>query len=245
MYRYETVTSTQVLAAALIADGAPHRTVVVAERQTAGVGRKGDPWHDQPGANLLMTVIVRPRAPVPVPRYAMIAALAGIAAIRAATLLTATTKWPNDVLLNEHKVAGILGDATWRGAQLEALRLGIGINISGDRETFRARGLPNASSLAAEAGHVVDRDIVFEAFLAAFARMEDQSISDSGAAIVAAWRASVSTVGRRVIAVSTDGSTIAGFAGDVAEDGDLIVTTDAGNDECLRATGIRSLRHVG
>ncbi|MGI8857384.1 MAG: biotin--[acetyl-CoA-carboxylase] ligase [Thermomicrobiales bacterium] len=245
IYRYESVDSTQVVAAGLIANGTPHRTVVVAERQTAGFGRKGDPWHDQPGASLLMTVIVRPHATASVPRYAMIAALAGIAAIRAATGLAATIKWPNDVLLNERKVAGILGDATWQGARLEALRLGIGMNISGERETFRARGLLHASSLAAEAGRAIDRDIVFEAFLAAFARMEDQSISDSGAAIVAAWRASVATVDRRVIAVAANGMTIAGVARDVTEDGDLTVTTDTGGNERLRATDIRSLRHVG
>jgi BirA family transcriptional regulator, biotin operon repressor / biotin---[acetyl-CoA-carboxylase] ligase len=241
--RYESVDSTQIAAAGLIARGTPHRTVVIAERQTAGYGRKGDLWHDLPGACLLMTVVVRPQHPASVPHYAMIASLACIDAIRAASALAATIKWPNDVLLNERKVAGILGDATWRGVRLEALRLGIGINITGDRATFLAHGLPNASSLAAEAGYRIDRDTVFEAFLASFARLEDQSIEDHGAAIVTVWRGMVSTIGRRVVAVRADGGAVIGIATDVTDDGDLIVTRDRGDHECLHATEIRSLRH--
>jgi BirA family transcriptional regulator, biotin operon repressor / biotin---[acetyl-CoA-carboxylase] ligase len=241
--RYGAVDSTQIVATGLIADRAPHRTVVVAERQTAGYGRKGDVWRDLPGACLLMTVIVRPRYPASLPRYAMIAALASIEAIGATTGLPATLKWPNDVLLNGHKVAGILGDANWQGARLEALRLGVGINIAGDRALFLARDLPDATSLAAEAGHAIDREHVLASWLAAFARLEDRFIAGHEAEIVAAWRASLATIGRRVVATRTDGSAVSGVATDVTDDGDLIVTTDKGDNVCLRATGIRSLRH--
>ena len=156
--RYAAVDSTQRVAADLIASGTPHRTVVVAERQTAGYGRKGDPWHDQPGASLLLTIIVRPRDPLSVPRYPMIAALACIEAIRVVSGLDAVLKWPNDVLLNGRKVAGILGDATWQGGRIEALRLGIGMNITGERAAFDARGLPDATSIAAETAKFIDRD---------------------------------------------------------------------------------------
>jgi BirA family biotin operon repressor/biotin-[acetyl-CoA-carboxylase] ligase len=241
--RYDAVDSTQVVAADLIAEGAPHRTVVIAERQIAGYGRKGDVWRDLPGACLLMTVIVRPHGTTAIPRYAMIAALACFDAIGAATDLAAMLKWPNDVLLNGRKVAGILGDATWQGVRLEALRLGVGINITGDRATFLARGLPDATSCAAEASHAIDRDRVLAAWLAAFASMEDRFVAGHGAEIAAAWRASLATIGRRVVATRTDGSAVSGVATDVTDDGDLIVTTDEGDNVCLRATGIRSLRH--
>jgi BirA family transcriptional regulator, biotin operon repressor / biotin---[acetyl-CoA-carboxylase] ligase len=242
--RYESVDSTQIVAASLIADGAPHRTVVVAERQTAGYGRKGDVWCDLPGACLLMTVIVRPHGPTAVPQYAMIASLACIEAIEASAGLAATLKWPNDVLLNGRKVAGILGDATWQGARLAALRLGIGINIAGDRAAFLARELPDATSLAAEAGHAIDRNRALAAWLAAFARLEDRCAADHGAEIVAAWRASLATLGRPVIAARADGSAITGVATGVTDDGDVIVTTERGDTHCLHATDIRSLRHV-
>jgi BirA family biotin operon repressor/biotin-[acetyl-CoA-carboxylase] ligase len=241
--RYDAVDSTQIVAAGLIADGVPHRTVVVAERQTAGYGRKGDVWRDLPGACLLMTVIVRPRYSASLPRYAMIASLASIEAIAAAADLAATLKWPNDVLINGRKVAGILGDATWQGARLEALRLGVGINIAGDRALFLASGLPDATSCAAEAGHGIDREHALAAWLAAFARLEDRFVADHDAEIVAAWRASLATIGRRIVATRADGSAVTGVATDVTDDGDLIVMTESGDTLCLLATGIRSLRH--
>jgi BirA family biotin operon repressor/biotin-[acetyl-CoA-carboxylase] ligase len=190
-----------------------------------------------------MTVIVRPRYPASLPRYAMIAALASIEAIGATVGLAATLKWPNDVLLNGRKVAGILGDATWQGARLEALRLGVGVNIAGDRAAFQVRDLPDATSCAAEAGHGIDRDRVLEVWLAAFARMEDRLVAGHDAEIVAAWRASLATIGRRIVATRADGSVITGVATDVTDDGDLIVTTESGDTLCLLATGIRSLRH--
>lgn len=242
--RYDTVDSTQTVAASLVAGGAPHRTVVVAERQTAGYGRKGDAWRDLPGACLLMTVIVRPAPDAIVPHYAMVASLACIEAIRAASGLTARLKWPNDVLLNGYKVAGILGDATWRGAHLEALRLGIGVNITGARDTFRARGLSDASSVAAETGHAIDRERALDAFLASFAGLEDHLVAGHAAEIVAAWRAAVATIGEAVVATCLDGRIITGIAADVTDDGDLIVTGETDDAARLRATDVRSLRRA-
>ena len=243
IHRFEAVDSTQTVAADLIARGAPHRTVVVAERQTAGYGRKGDVWRDVPGSCLLMTVIVRPVHDTGTNRYAMIASLACLDAIREMSGLAARLKWPNDVLLHERKVAGILGDATWRGMRLEALRIGVGINIAGDRAHFVARGLPNASSIAAEGAHDIDREAVFASFLAAFSRWEDAS-SEERASLVAAWRECVATMGRAVIATGVDGHVAMGRATGVTDDGDLIVTTEAGEATCLRATDIHSLRHA-
>ena len=244
IHRYATVSSTQAVAASLIARGTPHRTVVVAERQTGGYGRKGDAWQDLPDASLLMTLVLRPKHTTSAPQYVMIAPLACIAAIREVSGLNAEIKWPNDVLLNGRKVAGVLGDATWRGARLEALRLGIGINVTGDRATFAAHNLPHASSIAAEAGHAIDRGAMFRAFLASFARLEDQTRAGHVAEIVASWRASVVTIGHAVVAVRMSGSEIQGVAIDATDDGDLIVTDDAGSNVHLRAAEIRSLRHA-
>jgi len=179
--RYGTVDSTQAIAAGLLATGVGHRTVVIAERQTAGFGRKGDAWQDIPGASLLLTLILRPTAPASIPRYAMIAGLAGLDAIRETTGLRGGIKWPNDLLLNGRKVAGILGDAVWRGDRLEAVRLGIGVNLGGEHAAFAARALPDATSIEAESGCRVDRDAFLRAFLAAFARWEDAKDAAFGA----------------------------------------------------------------
>ncbi|MGI8687597.1 MAG: biotin--[acetyl-CoA-carboxylase] ligase [Thermomicrobiales bacterium] len=245
VYRYETVGSTQRVAADLVTAGAAHRTAVVADRQTAGYGRKGDAWHDEPGASLLVTLILKPTAAGQMPHLAMIAALAVIDAIAAVGQVHATIKWPNDVLLNGRKVAGILGDATWRGSHLEAVRLGIGLNVGGDRASFLRRSLPDATSIAAETGCGIDRDAIFAALLNHFAAREDRLDCGETAETVAAWRCAVTTIGRAVVVILHDDRVIRGFAEDVTSDGDVIVRTDEGTSLHLAASETRSLRHVG
>jgi BirA family biotin operon repressor/biotin-[acetyl-CoA-carboxylase] ligase len=244
VYRYDTVDSTQRVAADLVAAGAAHRTAVVANRQTAGYGRKGDSWHDAPGNSLLVTLILRPPEPRHVPHLAMIAALAVVDAIAAVGDAGALIKWPNDVLLNDRKVAGVLGDATWRGPYLDAVRLGIGINVGGDRAFFAHQSLPDATSIAAEMGRVVARDAVLVALLDHVAAYQTRLDCDGSEAIVAAWRRALMTIGRDVVVTLHDGRTIRGVAEQVTNEGDLIVVTESAMRVQLTATATRSLRHV-
>jgi len=245
VYRYETVGSTQRVAAHLIAAGAVHHTAIVADRQTAGYGRKGDAWHDAPGTSLLMTLILKPTEASQIPHLAMIAALAVIDAIADVGQVHAVIKWPNDVLLNDRKVAGILGDATWRGSHLEAVRLGIGLNVGGERASFSRRSLPDATTIAAETGHDVDRDAVLAALLNHVAAREDRLNLGGVVEIVDAWRCAVTTIGRAVIITLRDDRVVRGFAEDVTSDGDLIVRTDEGTSLHLAASETRSLRYPG
>ncbi len=238
---YEIVDSTQHVATELIAQGAPHRSVVVAERQTAGIGRKGDPWHDLPAASLLTTLILRPVRAAAIATYAMIAALAVVAAIRDRAHLSAGVKWPNDILIGDRKVAGILGDATWRGERIEAIRLGIGINVGGDRARYQHAGAPNATSITAEAGHDIDREAVLHSLLDHFARLEDQLNAGDDAAIIAAWRNAVVTVGAPVVVTCRDGRVLHGTATAVTDDGDLVLTANTAVI-VLRATEVSSVR---
>ena len=244
VYQYKTVGSTQQVAADLLAAGAAHRTAVVADRQTAGYGRKGDAWHDEPGASLLMTLILKPAEASQMPHLAMIAALSVIDAIANVGQVHAVIKWPNDVLLNCRKVAGILGDATWRGPHLEAVRLGIGINVGGDRASFLRRSLTDATSIAAETRRGIDRDAVLAALLTHFAAREDRLGRGETAETVSAWRRAMATIGRTVIVTLRDDRVIRGFAEDVTSDGDMIVRTDEGTSLHLAAPETRSLRHA-
>lgn len=244
VYHYDTVDSTQRVAADLISAGAAHRTAVVANRQTAGYGRKGDPWRDAPGISLLVTLILKPAEPRHVPHLAMIAALAVVDAIAAVGAARAVIKWPNDVLMSGRKVAGILGDATWRGPHLDAVRLGIGINVGGDRAFFAHRSLPGATSISAEIGRAVDRDAVLVALLAHVAARQERLDCGGAEEIVAAWRHVLTTLGRDVVVTLHDGREIRGSAEQVTSDGDLIVVTETAMRVQLTATETRSLRHV-
>ncbi|MGI8687422.1 MAG: biotin--[acetyl-CoA-carboxylase] ligase, partial [Thermomicrobiales bacterium] len=190
------------------------------------------------------TLILKPTAVSQMPHLAMIAALAVIDAIAAVGQVHAVIKWPNDVLLNDRKVAGILGDATWRGSHLEAVRLGIGLNVGGDRASFSRRSLPDATSIAAETGRNIDRDAVLAALLNHFAAREDRLDCGETTETVGAWRRAVTTIGRAVIVTLRDDRVIRGFAADVTSDGDLIVTMDEDISLHLAASETRSLRHV-
>lgn len=243
--RYDTVDSTQRVAAALVASGAANRTAVVAERQTAGYGRKGDPWRDAPGASLLVTLILRPAEPRHVPQLAMIAALAVIDAIAELSTVRAAIKWPNDVLLHGRKVAGILGDTTWCGSRLDAVRLGIGINVGGDRAFYARQALPDATSIAAEIDRAVDRDDILVALLNHVAARQDRLDIDGVEATVAVWRHALVTIGKEVVVALRDGRVLRGTAEHVTREGDLIVAMDAAAQVQLAAGETLSLRHVG
>jgi BirA family transcriptional regulator, biotin operon repressor / biotin---[acetyl-CoA-carboxylase] ligase len=117
-------TSTMKDAAALAAKGEPHGTVVVAEEQTAGIGRHGRRWHSEFGGGLYVSIILRLHEPKPVLTMAL-----GLAAQRAVDDLTGVAtdlRWPNDLMLNERKLAGILVQSTDGGA----LIAGIGLNVN-------------------------------------------------------------------------------------------------------------------
>lgn len=244
VYHHDAVDSTQRVAADLMADGVPDRTAVVANRQTAGYGRKGDVWLDAPGASLLVTLIVKPADASQIAHLAMVAALAIIDAIADTGAARAHIKWPNDILLNERKVAGILGDATWRGDRLDAVRLGIGLNIGGTRAVFARRSLPDATSISAETGRDVDRDRLLAALLGHFTARHDRLARGDIAQTVDAWRQSLATIGRPVVVTLQDDRIIRGIAEGATGDGNLIVVADDGTRHEIISAEARSLRHL-
>jgi BirA family biotin operon repressor/biotin-[acetyl-CoA-carboxylase] ligase len=122
-------TSTMDIAHTLAVSGAPHGTVVVAEQQDAGRGRTGRTWTSPAGSGVWASVLLRP----PLPQQGGVLSLrAGLAlAERLDPLATSAVrlKWPNDLYLGEGKLAGILTEARWHGAQLEWIVVGIGVNV--------------------------------------------------------------------------------------------------------------------
>jgi BirA family biotin operon repressor/biotin-[acetyl-CoA-carboxylase] ligase len=211
------VESTQSIAFAIAADGAPDRSVVVADSQAAGRGRRGRSWHDEPGASLLVSIILRPTlAAARLPTLSLTAAIAVAEALQEATGLTPRLKWPNDVLVEGRKIAGILLESR-RGAMAPAVvALGIGVNL-------RQRGFPaelaeRATSVRLANGREVERDTLLSALLARLDHWRDRLESEGFAPVRERWRALADTLGR---AVSVDG--VDGVAVDLDEDGALLV----------------------
>jgi BirA family biotin operon repressor/biotin-[acetyl-CoA-carboxylase] ligase len=122
--------STNDVALAWAAAGAPDLALVYAGEQTAGRGRGDRRWMTPPGAALAFSLVLQPRPAQEqsIPRYSALGALAVCKGLQAQGLQP-EIKWPNDVLLNRRKVAGILAESIWMGEQLESVVLGIGLNI--------------------------------------------------------------------------------------------------------------------
>jgi BirA family biotin operon repressor/biotin-[acetyl-CoA-carboxylase] ligase len=215
LVRLGRVESTQAVAFTLAADGAPDRTVVVAEAQTAGRGRRGRTWHDEPGASLLASIILRPRLlPARLPMLSLTAGIAVAEALQRVTGVTPRLKWPNDVLVGGRKLAGILLESRLSAAPLVVL--GVGVNLT--QRTFPPALAERATSVRLATGRLIEPDALLGPLLEALDVWRARLETEGGAPICERWRALADTLGRRV---SIDG--VSGVAVDVDEDGALIV----------------------
>jgi len=176
------VGSTMTEAARLLAEGAPHGTLVIAEQQTAGIGRLGRSWISEPQAGLYLSVLLRlPLSPANLPIASLVLGLATAEAIHKATHVACDLRWPNDVLIGERKVAGILTHLVEN-----FIIAGIGINVNQCREDFPAELQGRAISLAMALGRQVDR----QNFAVALLRNLDLTYREKFSKTVAAFNSS-------------------------------------------------------
>lgn len=215
--RLATVDSTQSEAFRLAEAGAADGTVVVADTQRSGRGRRGRGWHDVPGESVLVSLLVRSRlAAAALPQLSFVAAVAVAEALEATTRLTPRLKWPNDVLARGRKVAGILLESRSGGGETPAVVIGIGVNLA--QRAFPEELAERATSVLLETGRAPERDAVLEALLESFERWRARLERDGFAAVRDAWRARADTLGRRVRVEDVTGTAV-----DIGEDGALLV----------------------
>ena len=226
--RYEVVQSTQDVARERLTDG----RVIVAAWQRAGRGRHGRPWSAPPGRALLFSAVLAPAGPV----AAILPLLAGVAvrdAIASTAGVAAELKWPNDVLSDGAKVAGILVE---RPPGPFAV-LGVGINAN-----LEAVDLPGdwATSLLIRTGHPVDLDALLAATLEQLDQWLERAASAGIDVIVNAWRERTQMLGQPVEVVLPD-RTVRGIAEDVTGSGALLVRSPSGVETFI-AGDVRQLR---
>src|SRR5262249_16427568 len=164
---YRSLASTQTVARAWAQDGAPEGAVVLADYQTAGRGQRGRSWAAPAGSALLFSVVLRP--PVPVARWPEIPLAAGCAiagGVETAGPVVARLKWPNDVVVDGRKVAGVLAEGVAGAPPL--VILGIGVNVSQPETDWPPHLRHRAASLAA-LGASVSRETLLRALLARLA----------------------------------------------------------------------------
>jgi len=207
----------------LLARGGPEGQVLVAEEQTAGRGRMGRSWVSQPGASLTFSVLLRP-VTVPPARRGWLPLLTGVAvatAVRSVAAVPATLKWPNDVLVADRKLAGILAEQSG-----ETVVIGIGVNVA-----TAADALPvSPTGLRATSLHVEGADVARDVLLSEVLRQlehyylrfrSDPDPERSG--LLAEYRALCDTLGRQVRVELPGDRSLAGVAEGVDQDGRLLV----------------------
>jgi BirA family biotin operon repressor/biotin-[acetyl-CoA-carboxylase] ligase len=208
--------------------GAAEGVVLVAEEQTAGRGRLGRSWSSPPRAALACSVLLRPAAVPPAGRawLPLLTGMAVAAALRSEAGVAATLKWPNDVLVADRKIAGILAEAHG-----DAIVAGIGLNVT---LTEAELPVPTATSLLLESAACLDRERLLAAVLTelasryrAWAAGPDPAAPDARALREEYLRWCV-TVGRKVRVELPGGALLTGTAADVDETGRLAVRAGSG-----------------
>ncbi len=233
---HPTVGSTMDRARELANEGCPEGAVVLADEQTAGRGRKGRAWVSPPGANLYFTVVLHPDARL-LPRLALAVPLAVRWGCWTVCQVRARIKWPNDVVVGTHKLAGVLIDAELSGETPRFALAGVGLNVNFDPAN-QPEVASVATSLLAETGRLQSREAVLAAVLEALERRVE--LERQGHSIVDEYRDSLAMLGEWVELRSGD-TVIHGKAVDIAPDGALVLRHEDGREVAYPA-GELSLR---
>lgn len=239
---HDEIGSTSDAALALARAGAPHGTLVLADRQTAGRGRFGRPWESPPGLGLWMSWILRPGRPL-AEAFAVnaVMALAVLDTAQLATGRRAALRWPNDVVVGGRKLCGLLAESAAAGERLEVLVAGVGLNVNQQPADFPADLAGEATSLAQMAGRPLDRALVLALFVEALDRCWTMLDRRGAGAVLDHWRRHSLFLDREVD-VDEGGRSWRGTARDLADDGALIVEMADGTRRTLRAGDVRLIR---
>jgi len=237
VYYFNSVSSTMDIAHQLGAKGVSEGAVVMSETQTKGRGRIGRQWFSPKYKGLYASLILRPKIP---PRDAavitLLTAVAAYEAINRVTGLQPQIKWPNDIILKNKKLAGILTELSAEQDVVHFIVVGIGINVNNDEDELLAQ----ATSLKKQKGSSVNRAELFQEFLRSMESWYFSFCKDGSGPILENWRRYALTLNHRV-RVCINRQYIEGEAVDVDSDGGLILRRDSGLLEKITAGEITHL----
>lgn len=225
LIRLPRITSTQDWVRGWAELGAREGLVVQALEQTAGRGRLKRTWQSPPGRGLYISVLLRPDVPATqAAQLTMIVSLAAIDACIAVAGVTPCPKWPNDLLLEGRKLAGVLTELESENGRLGFAIIGLGLNVNVD---FSSSALAaTAISLKEAAGHELSFDALRDAYLAALAERYRRFLA--GESQHAAWAANLEPLGRRVRVKMPGPTELIGQTVGVHADGALLIRDDGG-----------------
>lgn len=242
IYFYEETDTTNNRARELALEGAPEGTLVVAEKQTAGRGRRGKVWESPLGTGIWMSLVLRPQiAPAEASVLTLLCGLATAEAIEAETGLSAGIKWPNDILINGKKAVGILTEMDCEMSEVHFVIPGIGINVN--TASFPPEIAEIATSLYLECGKTVSRRRLVHKVLERLEEHYETFLrTGSFAAMLEDYRKHCITLGKEVHVLGRE--PFFAEALDITPEGELLVRrADNGKEEVV-FSGEVSIRGV-
>ena len=231
IYAFKEVSSTMDVAHQLAADGEPEGTMVCALRQVQGRGRQGRLWESPPGGAYLSIVLRPQRSLAEIPQISLIAGLACAEALSRTTGLFPSIRWPNDILMNMRKIAGILVEA--KG---EVVIAGVGINIA-----TKPQELPDVATSIMACGAWCDADALVTVLCRHFQVWYERWLADGFTPIRDGLRPLMGTFGR-VVRMTVGSKQIEGQALDLDQEGRLLVRLDSGIVQAFEMGEVTLLR---
>ncbi|MCA1797446.1 MAG: biotin--[acetyl-CoA-carboxylase] ligase [Desulfuromonadaceae bacterium] len=222
------IDSTNLRAQVLAEQGAPEGSVVVADSQSAGRGRMGRPWGSPAGVNVYTSIILRPTLALSeATQLTFLAAVAVARALEKSCDVRVNVKWPNDILLNGKKIAGLLNELSAETEGIHHVILGIGVNLNMEQNQFPPDLRYPATSILLESGQRVDRVQFVRDLLSEIDILYTMLLERGFVPIRLAWEALFDLVGATVD-VDTGSTPVCGRVEGIAEDGALLLDTGTG-----------------
>ncbi|HEY3308574.1 MAG TPA: biotin--[acetyl-CoA-carboxylase] ligase [Desulfuromonadaceae bacterium] len=236
----EKTASTNADAFKLAEEGAVEGTTVIADAQTGGKGRMGRVWLSPPRVNLYCSIILRPPVmPYEAPQLTFLTAVAVSQAIEAVTGLKPEIKWPNDVLINGKKVAGLLNEMSAETDGINFVILGLGVNLNMTAAQFAADLRYPATSLLLEVGRTVERVNFATHLLRCLDRLYCNFLSEGFNQVREEWQRRCNAHGRQV-SVSDGGAEVTqGWFCGIDSDGALLLRPSNGTVERILSGDVR------
>jgi len=241
---FRTCPSTNDAARELGHRGAPEGSLAIAEAQTSGRGRLGRGWVSPAGKGIYVSVLLRPKiAPEEAFKLTLLSAVAAAKALRGAGA-AAKIRWPNDVLIDGRKVAGILTELEAEADRIHQAVVGVGINVNTTASQFPRSLRGAATSLRLASGQRHSRVGVLQRLLAALEEGYERLKAGRFEEVLSEWRALDITRGSQVRAVLLEGE-VEGEAKDIDADGALLIAQPGGQVRRITAGDIHVLRPAG
>lgn len=227
----QTTSSTQHVAHQKVREDGGHGTVIVADKQTKGKGRMNRKWHSSHHQGVWMSIILKPvLAPQLAPQLTLLTATVLADVISASSQLKPQIKWPNDILINEKKVAGILTEMQAEQDQIQYIVIGIGMNVHHDLEVLPSELKNKATSLKIESRSAWNLRKLIQDILVQFEKTYDIYLNQGFPKIKHKWESYGFKIGEPILIKTLNKQWEAIFDG-IAEDGALMVKN---NDDTIQ-----------